>query len=74
MYSNVDGFNNKLDELISVNKTECYDVICITETMPKRQEDSNINTSEWKISGYDLFISPRDIFTGRGCLIYTKEE
>jgi hypothetical protein len=45
-----------------------------TEIYPKNIVDSNVSDIEWKIKGYKEFISPSDIATRRGCLVYVKEE
>lgn len=74
LYSNVDSFSNKIDELKTFNHNGKYDVICITETMPKNSDGLIIDHAEWKIDRYNMFVSPPNVFTGRGCLIYTKEE
>lgn len=74
MYSKVDSISNKIDELRTLNHNGKYDVICITGTMPKNSDGLIIDHVERKIDGYSMFVSPPNIFTGRGCLIYTKEE
>ena len=75
MYSNVDSFSNKIDELKTLNHNGKCDVICITETRPKNPDGLTIiDHAEWKIDGYNMFVSPPNVFTGRGCLIYRNEE
>ena len=75
MYSNIDSFSNKIDELKTLNHNGKYDVICITETRPKNPDGLTIiDHAEWKIDGYNMFVSPPNVFTGRGCLIYRNEE
>jgi hypothetical protein len=61
---------NKKDELLNL----INDVIALTEIYPKNIVDSNVSDIEWKIKGYKEFISPSDIATRRGCLVYVKEE
>jgi len=65
---------NKKDELLNLINDKDYDVIALTEIYPKNIVDSNVSDIEWKIKGYKEFISPSDIATRRGCLVYVKEE
>ena len=75
MYTNVDSFMNKRDELGALIQNKSYDVIALTEILPKNNKDQfDISSVEWKMDGYDMFISPPNVFTKRGCLMYTKEE
>jgi len=74
LYSNVDTFMNKKDELLNLISDKDYDVIALTEIYPKNIVDSNVSDIEWKIKGYKEFISPSDIATRRGCLVYVKDE
>jgi hypothetical protein len=64
---------NKKDELLNLINDKDYDVIALTEIYPKNIVDSNVSDIEWKIKGYKEFISPSDIATRRGCLVYVKE-
>ena len=73
MYTNVDSFMNKRDELRALIQNKSYDVIALTEILPKNKDQFDISSVEWKMDGYDMFISPPNIFTKRGCLVYTKE-
>lgn len=52
MYNNVDGFNNKMDELIPLNTKNTKDSTCYVsqKKCQKNQVDSNVNANEWKIN------------------------
>ena len=65
---------NKKDELQSLTINKKYDVIALTEIYPKNITDLNISDIEWKMDGYKLFVSPSDVATRRGCLIYINDE
>ena len=73
MYTNVDSFMNKRDELRALIQNKSYDVIALTEILLKNKDQFDISSVEWKMDGYDMFISPPNVFTKRGCLMYTKE-
>jgi hypothetical protein len=73
MYTNVDSFMNKRDELRALIQNKSYDVIALTEILPKNKDQFDISSVEWKMDGYDMFIAPPNVFTKRGCLVYTKE-
>ena len=65
MYSNVDGFLNKKDELLSIIEKDQPIIIALSETKPKRQYDLNI--AEYNIPGYTLFVNNK---IKRGVAIY----
>jgi len=65
---------NKKDELQSLTINKKYDVIALTEIYPKNITDLNISDIEWKMDGYKLFVSPSDVATRRGCLIYINDK
>lgn len=73
MYTNVDSLMNKRDELRALIQNKSYHVIALTEILPKNKDQFDISSVEWKMDGYDMFISPPNIFTKRGFLVYTKE-
>jgi hypothetical protein len=74
MYTNVDSFMNKRDELRALIQNKSYDVIALTEILPTNKDQFDISSVEWKMDGYDMFISPPNVSTKRGCLVYTQEE
>ena len=65
--------NNK-DELICLSTDFKYDIIAPTEIYPKIAIESDIFDLEWNIEGYKVFVSPKDVATKRGCLIYVRED
>ena len=68
-YTNADGLGNKINELQALSDTHQFDVICITETLPKftispsRRDDYTYSLSNY--SGYHRV-------TGRGVSIYVR--
>jgi hypothetical protein len=64
---------NKRDELRALIQNKSYDVLALTEILPKNKDQFDISSVEWKMDGYDMFISPPNVFTKRGCLVYTNE-
>jgi len=49
-------------------------VIALTEIYPKNITDLSISDIEWKMDSYKPFVSPSDVATRRGCLIYINDE
>ena len=74
LYTNADSLMNKRDELetlISINK---YDIIVITDLLPKNRISSTISETEFHINGYRMFnteLSPDKV---RGIITYVKTE
>ena len=62
---------NKKDELLYLISDKNYDAY---RNLPQNIVDSNVSDIEWKIKGYKEFISPSDIATRRGCLVYIKDQ
>jgi hypothetical protein len=52
-YTNV---MNKRDELRALIQNKSYDVIALTEILPKNKDQFDISSVEWKMDGYDMFI------------------
>ena len=67
-YSNLDTISNKKPEIKDLVQQESPDIICFTEILNKK--DPNIEITEIKIEGYDLFLEKHP---QRGVIIYTKE-
>ena len=76
LHSNVDSFNNKKEELLSLIEIKQDDIIALTEVYSKNITDYDATDTqvEWKMRDYQLFVSPNNMVTRRGCLIYVKEE
>ena len=68
MYTNADGLNNKMDELIARVEVEKPSTIIITETRPKNNKKEQ--THCLSIPGYELF--ENDV-PKRGVAIYVQE-
>ena len=69
LYTNIDGFLNKKDELLAMIDNEKPKIIAITEAKAKNQHDLNI--SEYAIPGYDMFVNDNH---KRGIVVFVKEE
>ena len=57
LYTNADNMMNKRGELELRMKQNDYDIIGITEIFPKNTSNTDIQLSEWHISGYNTFIN-----------------
>ncbi|KAK3098476.1 hypothetical protein FSP39_019799 [Pinctada imbricata] len=64
---------NKRDELKFLIKEENYDIIAVTEVLPKNKKNVQIGEEELKLDGYNHFHKDFTDYNGRGCIIYTKE-
>ena len=51
LYTNVDSFMNKRDELGALIQNKSYDVIALTEILPKNKDQFDISSVEWKMDG-----------------------
>ena len=74
LYTNADSLMNKRDELetlISINK---YDIVVITEVLPKTRISSTISETEFHINGYRMFTTELSSHKGRGIITYVKTE
>ena len=62
--------------MLSLNENKQHDIIALTEVFSKNIADYNATDTqiEWKMKNYKLFVSPNNMVTRRGCLIYVKEE
>ena len=72
MYTNADQLRNKMEELKLYVTNHSPDIICITETKPKRK-DFDLTKPEISIENYNLFtnnLSAAD--NNRGCAIYIR--
>lgn len=74
MYTNADSLFNKREELLALLEMCHYDIIVITETLPKNREHMNIQTQELEISGYNMYTIDTNNYVGRGIAIYIKTE
>ena len=73
MYTNADGFINKLDEFKTRFMSEKPDIIMITEVLPKNSR-FDIMKSEISLDGYDIFPENFPLKNSRGVVIYTRSE
>ena len=71
-YTNADSLLNKRDELTALVNVHQFDIIGITEVLPKNR-NSSIDDVEWCIPGYNKFSENFDDYTGRGIIVYIKE-
>ena len=71
-YTNADSLLNKRDELTALVNVNKFDIIGITEILPKNRS-SSIDDVEWCIPGYNKFSENFDDYTGRGIIVYIKE-
>jgi hypothetical protein len=49
------------DELRALIQNKSYDVIALTEILPKNKDQFDFSSVEWKMDGYDMFISPPNV-------------
>ena len=68
LYSNVDSLLNKRAELEHLIEENKYDLILLTEILPKNY--SALDICEFAIDGYDVFIP--SLNSGRGVALYAK--
>ena len=68
LYTNADCLSNKVSELTALVDMEKYDVICISETLPKNvtEKEGYLNI---ELEGYEGFHTN----TGRGVSIYVRD-
>lgn len=62
MYTNADSILNKREELMAMVELHHYDIIVITETLPKNRENMDMQVLELGINGYNC-IQMIQIFT-----------
>ena len=72
-YTNADSLYNKREELASRLEGCSYDIIAITEWLPKNRTLWTSTEIDWKLEGYTI-ISNGFNHTGRGVLIYVKSD
>ena len=73
MYTNADSLTSKMCELQTLIKERKYDIIAITEIFSKFNNQCGNNSVEWRLSGYNILHPDSVESTGRGCLIYAKD-
>ena len=61
-------------ELRAYIRNNRYDIIAITEVFPKNCGTLDYDSPLWSIEGYVCHKPKNKAFTGRGCLIYTKDD
>ena len=74
LYTNADYLMNKRDELktlISINK---YDIVVISEVLPKNRTSCTISETKFHINGYRMFNTELSSDKGRGIITYVKTE
>lgn len=71
MYSNLDVFPNKREEIITRIDKNSADVICFTEIKPKKTS-APLRPQEIAIDGYECWCSLDS--SGRGVAIYTRDQ
>ena len=71
-YTNADSLLNKRDELQVLITKYKYDIIIITEFLPKNRDKTNTAEVEFIINGYKLFHTDMHQEKMRGTLIYIK--
>lgn len=64
---------NKREELSTLISIHHYDVIVITETLPKNRENCEIQRVELQLDGYNLFCKDPGNYNGRGVAIYIRD-
>ena len=74
-YTNADSLLNKKTELEIRIRDGKFDVVCVSEILPKTLHPDSLDPCEWKVDGYKEYTN---IYTlpqgrGRGVLIYVKE-
>ena len=62
---------DELETLISINK---YDIVVITEVLPKNRISSTISETEFHKKGYRIFNTELSSDKGRGKITYVKTE
>ena len=72
-YTNADSLYNKREELASRIEGFDYDIIAITEWLPKNRTLWTSTEIDWKLEGYTI-ISNGFNPTGRGLLLYIKSD
>ena len=73
LYANADSLLNKRSEFRHILKEGEFDIAAITEVLPKNRTNCEIENEEWQISGYNFFHRFTPQYSGRGCIIYTKD-
>ena len=71
-YTNADQLNNKLNELKLIVMDQEPDVIAITEVKPKNNR-YQVSEADYIIPNYKIWHTNIDNNSGRGIIIYTKE-
>ena len=70
-YTNADTLLNKLNELRLIVEVYCYDVVVITEVLP-RNSRSCVSKSIFYLDGYQLFWNSDFYEASRGISIYAR--
>ena len=73
-YTNADSLLNKRDELALLISTNKYDIVVVTEVLPKNRTSSDISDVEFHISGYNMYNTMLGNNIGRGIIIYVKND
>ena len=68
-YTNADSLGNKVNELHAIAMTYEFDIICITETLPKFRYSSQCNL-DINLDKYDSYCTD----SGRGIAIYIRQD
>ena len=69
MYSNVDSFRNKRNEIETIIEDKKPKIICFTEVFAKNQKD--VNLAEYTLQGYDEFLNENPDL---GVIIYVDKK
>ena len=70
-YVNADSLGNKINELQALANLNNYDIVCVTETMPKGIRDPTLRADHtFTLNGYVCY----HLTTGRGVSIYVQKK
>ena len=64
-----DNLLNKRDELLALITKNQFDIVVITEVLPKNRDNLQINIVEFSVSGYNRFSTDLGVSNGRGIII-----